>query len=114
MKRREFITLLGGAAAWPLAAGAQQSGKLPTIGYLGATSASGQSQWTMAFTRRLHELGWAEGRTITVEYRWAEGLAAMTAAGTSQPWQLPRRTPVTARKRTLALSRSLAARARAE
>jgi putative ABC transport system substrate-binding protein len=60
-------------AAWPVVVRAQQPGRLPTIGYLGATSASGQSQWTMAFTRRLHELGWAEGRTIRVEYRWAEG-----------------------------------------
>jgi ABC-type uncharacterized transport system substrate-binding protein len=74
VKRREFITLLGGAAvAWPLAARAQQAGKLPTIGFLGQTTASVQSQWTAAFLQRLRELGWEEGRTISIEYRWAEG-----------------------------------------
>ena len=74
MKRREFITLLGGAAAaWPLAARAQQPGKLPTIGFLGANRPSAQSQWTAAFVQRLRELGWIEGRSIAIEYRWAEG-----------------------------------------
>ena len=74
MKRREFITLLGGAvAAWPLAARAQQLGKLPTIGFLGTTAAAAWSPWTAAFTQRLRELGWIEGRTIAIEYRWAEG-----------------------------------------
>jgi hypothetical protein len=74
MKRREFIALLGGAAvAWPLAAGAQQAGKLPTIGFLGAYSASVQGRWTAAFVQQLRELGWNEGRTIAIEYRWAEG-----------------------------------------
>ena len=73
MKRREFITLLGGAAAWPLAARAQQPGKLPTIGFLGANRPSAQSEWTAAFVQRLRELGWIEGRSIAIEYRWAEG-----------------------------------------
>jgi putative tryptophan/tyrosine transport system substrate-binding protein len=74
MQRREFITLLGGgAAAWPLEARGQQPGRLPTIGFLGATTASAQSQWTTAFTQRLRELGWTDGRTIAIEYRWAEG-----------------------------------------
>src|SRR5262245_17618355 len=73
MKRRAFITLLGGAAAWPLAARAQQLGKQPTIGFLGTTSAAAWSPWTAAFTQRLRELGWIEGRTIAIEYRWAEG-----------------------------------------
>jgi putative tryptophan/tyrosine transport system substrate-binding protein len=73
MTRREFITLLGGAAAWPLAARAQQPGKLPTIGYLGTAAASAWAPWTAAFVQRLHELGWIEGRTIAIQYRWAEG-----------------------------------------
>jgi ABC-type uncharacterized transport system substrate-binding protein len=74
VRRREFITLLGGAAAtWPLAARAQQPGKLPTIGFLGAGTLSAQSQRTTAFVQRLRQLGWIEGRTVAIEYRWAEG-----------------------------------------
>ena len=74
LKRREFITLAGGAiAAWPLAAHAQQAAaKLPIIGFLG-TDASGWRPWTSSFVQRLHELGWIEGRTIAIEYRWSEG-----------------------------------------
>ena len=71
--RRQFIALLGGAAtAWPLTARAQQVGKLPTIGFLGANTPSSQSQWTAAFVQRLRDLGWIEGRTVAIEYRWAE------------------------------------------
>ncbi len=73
MRRREFITLLGGAAAWPLEARAQQPIKLPTIGLLGASTPSNWSEWTAAFVQRMQELGWIERRTITIEYRWAEG-----------------------------------------
>ena len=73
MKRRAFITLLGGAAAWPLVARAQQSAKLPTIGYLGSGTPATQSQWVAAFVQRMRELGLIEGRTIAVEYRWTEG-----------------------------------------
>jgi putative ABC transport system substrate-binding protein len=74
MNRRDFIALLGGAAAaWPLAAGAQQAGKLPTIGYLGSGTPATQSAWVAAFVQRLRELGWIEGRTVAIEYRWAEG-----------------------------------------
>src|SRR5262245_17442503 len=72
MKRREFITLVGGAAAWPLTAGAQQAGKPPTIGFLGA-DASAFAPWTAAFVARLHELGWIEGQTVAIEYRWSQG-----------------------------------------
>src|SRR2546425_7520783 len=75
MRRREFISLLGGAAAaaWPLAARAQQPGKLPTIGFLGGSTPSAESQRVAAFVQRLRELGWIEGRTIAIDYRWAEG-----------------------------------------
>src|SRR6516162_4822640 len=73
MRRREFITLVSGAAAWPLAARAQQSAKLPTIGFLVAGTPSSHGQWVAAFVQRLRELGWIEGRTIAIEYRWAEG-----------------------------------------
>ena len=73
MKRREFITLLSGAAAvWPLAASAQQA-KAATIGLLGTGSAAAQSHWTAAFVQRMRELGWVEARNLAIEYRWAEG-----------------------------------------
>jgi len=79
VKRREFITLLGGAAAaWPLAARAQQP-RLPTIGYLGVGTPSSHSQWHAAFSQRLRELGWIEGRTVALETRWAEGHSARFA-----------------------------------
>jgi putative ABC transport system substrate-binding protein len=75
MRRRELITLLGVAAAmaWPLAVDAQQPVKLATIGFLGASTPSGAGHWAAAFMRRLHELGWMEGRNVAIEYRWAEG-----------------------------------------
>jgi putative tryptophan/tyrosine transport system substrate-binding protein len=73
MKRREFITLLGGAAAWPLAARAQQPGKLPIIGFLGTGTSSVWNPWIGAFEQRLRGLGWSEGRTVAIEYRWGEG-----------------------------------------
>ena len=74
MRRREFITLFGGAAvAWPLAARAQQAGKRPTIGLLVAGTPSSHGRWVTAFVQRLRELGWIEGSTIAIEYRWAEG-----------------------------------------
>src|SRR5271168_3383787 len=74
MRRREFLgTLAGAAASWPLTAHSQQLGKVPTIGFLGTASPSAQSQWTAALARRLSELGWIEGRTVAIEYRWAEG-----------------------------------------
>ena len=73
MGRREFVALLGGAVAWPLAARAQQPAKLPTVGYLGASTPSFDSHRAGAFVQRLRELGWIEGRTVTIEYRWSEG-----------------------------------------
>lgn len=74
MRRRDFITgIAGSAAALPLPARAQQGGKAPTIGYLGQNTPSTQSQWVAAFAQRLRELGWIDGRNLTIEYRWAEG-----------------------------------------
>jgi putative ABC transport system substrate-binding protein len=72
--RRKFLATLGGAAAaWPLAARAQQAGKPPTIGFLVVGTPSSHGQWASAFVQRLRELGWIEGPTIAIEYRWAEG-----------------------------------------
>jgi putative tryptophan/tyrosine transport system substrate-binding protein len=73
VKRRAFIAGLGGAVAMPLAARAQQAGKVPTIGFLGTATAAGWTSYTATFERRLRELGWIEGRTVAIEYRWAEG-----------------------------------------
>ena len=73
MRRRAFITLVtGAAAAWPLVARAQQ-GKLPTIGFLGGSSAAATSSWTATFVKRFRELDWIEGKNVAIEYRWAEG-----------------------------------------
>jgi putative ABC transport system substrate-binding protein len=80
MRRRDFITLLGGAAAaWPVAAKAQQPGKRPTLGFLGSNTPATQSPWTVAFAHRLRELGWIEGRTVAIEYRWTEGRSERAA-----------------------------------
>jgi putative ABC transport system substrate-binding protein len=73
VKRREFITLLGCAAVWPLAARTQQAAWLPTIGFLGASTPAAWAPWLAAFVQRLRELGWIEGRTVAIEIRWAEG-----------------------------------------
>ena len=74
MKRRYFIRLFGGAAAaWPLAARAQQAGKQPTIGFLGSTTPLVEIQRVAAFVQRLRQLGWIEGHNLAIEYRWAEG-----------------------------------------
>jgi putative tryptophan/tyrosine transport system substrate-binding protein len=73
VRRREFITLISGAAAaWPLAAQAQQATKVPTIGIMGAGTSSDYGQLVAAFVQRLRELGWVENRNVKIEYRWAE------------------------------------------
>src|ERR1700693_2861726 len=73
MKRRKFITLLGAATAWPLAARAQQTGKMSRIGYLGSSSPSLEPHYVEAFRQKLRDLGYVEGENIAIEYRWAEG-----------------------------------------
>src|ERR1700746_3537995 len=77
--RRKFLAALGGAAAWPLAGRAQQPGKLPTIGFLGSEAAA-WSAYITAFAERLRALGWIEGRTIAIEYRWSGGRPERVAA----------------------------------
>ena len=73
MRRREFTTLLvGTAVAWPLAARAQP-GQRRIIGVLGTATPSAWSQWTAPLVHRMRELGWIEGHTVAIEYRWAEG-----------------------------------------
>jgi putative ABC transport system substrate-binding protein len=80
VRRREFISgVVGSAAAWPLAARAQQAGKLPIIGVLSPSTPQLWAPWVAAFVQRLRERGWNEGHTITIEYRWTEGRAARAA-----------------------------------
>src|SRR5260370_39616578 len=88
MRRREFVGLLGCAAAWPLAVRAQQPAKLPTIGFIGPSTASADRTRRAAFAKRLGELRWVGGRIIAIECRWAEGVGARArgiAAEDAQP-----------------------------
>ena len=75
MRRRDFIAGIVGSVSLPLAARAQQAGKPPTIGYLGGGGPASQRAWVDAFVQRLRDLGWIEGRTVAIEYRWGEGRA---------------------------------------
>jgi putative ABC transport system substrate-binding protein len=84
LKRRELITLLGGGAAWPLTARAQQPGKLPTIGYLGSTTPAAERLRTDAFVQRFRELGWIEGHSVAIEYRWGESRAERFAESAAE------------------------------
>jgi putative ABC transport system substrate-binding protein len=79
MRRREFIAAPGGAAAWPLAARAQQREKLPVIGILGSATPATQGQLVALFIERLRRLGWIDGRNVAIESRWAEGRAERLA-----------------------------------
>jgi putative tryptophan/tyrosine transport system substrate-binding protein len=79
LRRRQFTRLLGGAAAaWPLAARAQQPGKPPTMGFMGSTTPQVAAQWIAVFVQRPRELGWLEGREVAIQYRWAEGRKGTT------------------------------------
>lgn len=73
MQRRDFIALFGVAAVWPMVATAQQTAKLPTLGFLGSSNPSAMRPWIAAFVQRLVELGWVDGRTLAIDYRFAEG-----------------------------------------
>jgi putative ABC transport system substrate-binding protein len=73
MRRRDFIKSIGGAAAWPVAARAQQESKPPTIGFMGSTTAAAWTPYVAAFEERLREFGWIKGPTVAIDYRWGEG-----------------------------------------
>lgn len=82
MRRREFITLLAGATAWPLGARAQR--RVPTIGFLGPTAQQAWTSWTNAFVERFAELGWVDGRTVKIVY--TAGPMGKLSAPANLPW----------------------------
>jgi putative ABC transport system substrate-binding protein len=94
MRRRDFIPLIGGAVAWPLAARAQRPG-IPVIGFLGTTTQAAMSQWTGPFEERLSQLGWVRGHTVMIEYRYAEARPERYAEIASEFVRLPVDTIVT-------------------
>ena len=95
MQRRAIITLLGGVAAWPLLARAQQPAAQPMIGFLSTRSPAEAATHTNAFRRGFEEMGFVEGRSVAVEYRFAEGdysrLPALAADLLSRPLSVPLR-----------------------
>jgi hypothetical protein len=110
MRRREFITLVGGAML-PLAARAQQPGKLPTIGFLVSGTPASHGQWFAVLAQRLREFGWIEGRTIAIEYRFAQGreesfTEIRSLSGTGLTSLSHRAPPSSRRSRSLRTSRS--------
>ena len=88
MNRREFITLVAGRPRGRFAARAQEPRKLPTIGLLGSSTPSTWAPWVTAFVQRLSELGWIDGRNVTIEYRWAEGRSERVADWRRRPMAL--------------------------
>jgi putative ABC transport system substrate-binding protein len=84
VRRRQFITLLCGAMAWPFRALAQQQANLPTIGFIVSGTPSSHGEWVAAFVQRLRELHWVEGRTVAIEIRWAEGRNERLAKTTAE------------------------------
>jgi hypothetical protein len=96
MRRRKFLTLLGSAAvACPLAAGAQQTRKLPTVALILVSASAITDAWSAAFTERLHELGWTDGRTVAIEYHGRRDVLSAS----------PRSRPSSCSKRSMSLSR---------